>query len=293
VIDATHETRRPSTGEGFADAVTVSWADPDRGWFGMARLGLAGGGQGSALAVLFREREAAAALARGGLDVPPDADWAALELAGLRMTVDAPLERWTVAYAGTEASFELELEAISAPAELAGADPVAELGGMAGYEQLVAVRGRVSAAGQSAQVQGLGQRGHAWGVADWSRLELTRSVSAWLGEEHGGVVLSSLRPAGAAAHADEAVWAAVVEQGEPLPVAEPRLSTTYDGDGHQRRAGLELWVDDEDGYPYRAAGEVLCGSSLDLGALRLDLAFLRWHAEGTEGVGRYDVLREA
>ena len=293
MIAATHETRRPSSGEGFTDAVTVSWADPERGWYGMARLGLADDGQGSALAVLFRGREAVAALARGGVEAPPNADWPALELAGLRMTVDAPLERWTLAYTGTDAHVELELEAISAPAELAGADPVAELGGMAGYEQLVAVRGRVSAAGQTAQVAGLGQRGHAWGVADWSRLELARSVSAWLGADHRGVVLSSLRPAGAAAHDQEAVWAAVVEQGEPLPVADPRLSTTYDGDGHQRRAGLELWLSDEDGYPYRAAGEVLCGSSLDLGALRLDLAFMRWHAEGTEGVGRYDVLRKA
>jgi hypothetical protein len=293
VTDAALETRRPATGEDFADAVTVSWADPERGWYGMARLGLAGDGRGSALAVLFKGREAVAALARGALDVAGDADWSALELAGLRMTVEAPLERWTVAYAGTDAGFDLELEAISAPAEPAGTDPIAALGGMTGYEQLVAVRGRVQAAGETAQVDGLGQRGHAWGVADWSRLELTRSVSAWLGEEHGGVVLSSLRPAGAAAHDEEAVWAARVEQGEPHPVADPRISTTYDGDGHQRRVGLELWVSDEDGYPYRAAGEVLCGSSLDLGALRLDLAFMRWHAEGAEGVGRYDVLRKA
>ena len=38
---------------------------------------------------------------------------------------------------------------------------------------------------------------------------------------------------------------------------------------------------------------MICGSSLDLGQLRLDLAFMRWHAEGAEGVGRYDILRRA
>ena len=65
------------------------------------------------------------------------------------------------------------------------------------------------------------------------------------------------------------------------------------GDGHQRRAGLELWMSEEEGYPHRAAGEVICGSSLELGALRLDLAFMRWHAEGVTGVGRYDILRKA
>jgi len=41
------------------------------------------------------------------------------------------------------------------------------------------------------------------------------------------------------------------------------------------------------GSPRRRAG-----SSLDLGALRLDPAFFRWRSEGAEGVGRYDVLRK-
>ena len=60
-----------------------------------------------------------------------------------------------------------------------------------------------------------------------------------------------------------------------------------------RRAGLELWPADEESWARRAAGEVLCGSSLDLGALRLDCAFFRWHLEGRTGVGRYDILRRA
>ena len=72
-----------------------------------------------------------------------------------------------------------------------------------------------------------------------------------------------------------------------------RLSTTYDGDGHTRRAGLELWPAGDDEWARRAAGEVLCGSSLDLGALRLDCAFFRWQLEGRAGVGRYDILRRA
>jgi len=76
-------------------------------------------------------------------------------------------------------------------------------------------------------------------------------------------------------------------------VDEPRLSTTYDEDGRQLRASLELWVGEEDDYPRRAAGEVLCGSTLDLGALRLDCAFLRWRMGGRSGVGRYDLLRRA
>ena len=78
-----------------------------------------------------------------------------------------------------------------------------------------------------------------------------------------------------------------------LEIADPRLSTTYDADGHTRRAGLELWPSGEEVWARRGAGEVLCGSSLELGALQLDCAFFRWHLEGRAGVGRYDILRRA
>ena len=83
------------------------------------------------------------------------------------------------------------------------------------------------------------------------------------------------------------------QRGPSFAIDDPRLSTTYDGDGHQRRAGLELWVGEEDGYPRRGAGQVLCGSSVELGQLRLDCAFFAFTLDGREGVGRYDVLRRA
>jgi hypothetical protein len=72
---------------------------------------------------------------------------------------------------------------------------------------------------------------------------------------------------------------------------EPLLSTTYDADGRQRHAGLEVWPEGDDAVPHRAAGEVLCGTTLDLGRQRLDCAFFEWKMEGRSGVGRYDVLR--
>ena len=264
-------------GAGFSDAVTISWADAERGWYGMARLGVADG-VGSALAVLFRGREVVDVLAEGSIAVE-GSNWSTLAIGPLRTTVAVPNERWTVTW---DDHFELELEAVSAPVERAG--------DMEGYEQLLRVHG--TALGE--EVDGLGQRGRGWGVADWSSLSLVRTVSAWLGAERGGIVAESRQREGAAGHDDEALWAALVKSGEPVRVHEPRLSTTYDGDGHQRRAGLELWMtEDDEAFPVRAAGEVICGSSLDLGALRLDLAFFRWHSEGAEGVGRYDVLRKA
>lgn len=285
MIDAAHETRRPATGPGFADAVTFSFADRERELYGLARLGLAGD-RASALALLIRGRAPVGVLAEGGIGVDADADWAGVAAGGLRTAIQAPLERWTVAYEAADHGFDLEFEALSAAAPV-NAVPAAE-----GYEQLCRVTGRARVGDEVLEVAGLGQRGHGWGAPDWDAVELTRAVSVWIdGDGDGdGVALSGARASGAAGHAAEQVAAVLVEAGEPVAVADPRLSTTYDGDGHTRRAGLELWVT-EDGYPLRAAGEVLCGTSLDLGALTLDVAFLQWHSEGREGVGRYEILR--
>jgi len=279
VIGPDDERARPATGPAFADAVTFAFADAGAEAYGLARLGLSGDRSASALAVLFEGREPVAAIARGGIGAGDGADFAALEAAGLRATVEEPLRRWTVALDG---AFELRFEAASPPAEV-------EAGGMAGYEQLCRVAGTVRG-GRS--VDCLGQRGHTWGEPDWDRIALTRSVAAWL-DGDTGVTLTGVRPAGVEDQAGEAVSAALLDRDGGRPVEEARLSTTYDGDGRQRRVGLELWLGGEDDYARRAAGEVLCGSTLELGQLRLDCAFLRWHMDGRAGVGRYDVVRHA
>ena len=278
------ESRRPASGDAFSDAVSFAFADAERGLYGVARLGM-GGGNASALALLMRGREPVGALAEGGLPLAGDADWSDFSAAGLRASVRSPLESWGLFLDGPEFGFDLVFEAISAPGEVAA---VAD-----GYEQLCRVTGTVRAGDDVVEIDGLGQRGHSWGEADWSGLSLTRSVSAWLGDDAlGGVALACARPSSVEGHERESVAAMIVEGGEAVLVGDPRLSTTYDGDGHMRRVGLELWVTD-DGYPLRAAGEVVCGTSLDLGSLTLDIAFLRWHAEGREGVGRYEIVRRA
>jgi hypothetical protein len=186
-----------------------------------------------------------------------------------------------------EDAFELDVEALGPPAALDPGHTVAKAGGMQGYEQLCRFRGTV----RGRTIDCLGQRSHSWGAPDWSKLALTRSLSAWFDTETA-VSVSAVRPASAKHHADEAVAATLFEAGVPVDVAEPLVSTTSDGEGRQRHAGLELWLDPE-GYPRRAAGEVLCGTTLDLGRLRLDAAFFAWHMDGRTGVGRYDVLRRA
>lgn len=291
MITPEHETARPATGPGFSDAVTFAWADADARLYGLARLGLSGGA-GSALAVLFSGRDPVAATARGGIELPDGADYAELSAGGVSSTVRTPLREWTVAFDGGESGFELRFEALVPPAEVDAGEPIARAGGMVGYEQLCRVSGTVRAGGAERSIDCLGQRSHVWGEPDWERIEETRSVAAWM-DDGTAVTLTAVRPRAAKGQDGDAVWAALLDPAGSLHVDEPRLSTTFDGDGRQRRAGLELWVGDEDGYPRRAAGEVLCGSTFDLGQLRLDCSFFVWHMEGRDGVGRYDLVRRA
>jgi len=294
-IGPEHEPPRQDAGEGFSEAVTVAFGDASAELFGVARLGLAEGGA-SGLTLLFWRGEPVAVRAEGGAEVDGASSWDQVSAAGLDTSVVEPLRLWRLHFAGDEAAFDLELEATGPLAELPADHPVARAGGMEGYEQPVRVRGEATVGDARVAVDGLGQRGHSWGAPDWKRIELTRAVTAWMGDDLA-VTLTAVRPAGKRDHAAEAVAAAILDRDEDgvahaIDVLEPRLSTTYDDEGRQRQAGMELWVD-EDGYPRRAAGELVCGTSLDLGRLRLDCAFFHWRMEGRQGFGRYDVLRRA
>jgi hypothetical protein len=279
------EAPRPFRKPGDTDAVTYAWADPESGLYGLARVAAGvnadGVAQSSALAVAFEGREPLGAIAEAG-ETPP------VELVA---ETDAPLERWTLRAQG-ELAFELTFEALTPPAEYGGRQAVVKAGGMEGYEQVCRVRGTMRAGASERPVRGLGQRGHSWGNPDWDKIALTRAVGAWF-DDGTGTVVATVRPAKAQHHSDEGMWAAVLDSERAVSVEEPRLSTTTDEAGRQIRAGVELWVTKDDDYPLRGTGEVLAGSTLELGALRLDVAFFSWHIEGRTAIGRYDVLRRA
>jgi len=273
----------------FRDSVTFSFGDAAAKLYGLARLSH-GSGAANGLAVLYAGDQPVAASAGPGADGAGAETWDAVEAAGVSVVVELPLHAWNVRFAGDGGGFDLRFEACSAPAELAGDDAVVRAGRMQGYDQLCRVTGDVTHGGRTHQVRCLGQRGQLWGNPDWSRIELARTVSAWLGEDRA-LTLTAVRPAKSKGHLDEALSGFVFEDGEAIEIADPRLSTTYDGEQRQRRAGLELWMDEEGDVARRVAGEVLCGTSLDLGEQRLESAFFVWRMEGREGVGRYDVLR--
>ena len=288
---ADHEGVRPPTGDGFADSVTVAFGDPDADVYALARLGIVPGAEAraSALAVLCSGGRPVAAVAKGQIDVPSP-DWAEIDAAGLRMQTDQPLRAWRVAFTGEAASFDVRCSAVTPPIELGADSPAALAGGMQGYDQLVRVAGTATVGGAERKITALGQRTHAWGIADWDRMESVRTVGAWLGDDRA-VGLQAVRRPGARGHEADAVSAWLLGEEGAHALSEARLSTTYDDEGRQRRAGLELWEQEDSEYPHRIAGEVVCGSTLDLGALRLDTAFFRFRMEGQEGAGRYDLLR--
>lgn len=291
-IAAEHDAPQPHAGAGFVDAVTVAFSDPDRRTSGLMRIGISEDGA-SGLAILFDGEQTVTARARGGQPlVDSSAErWDDIAVAGVRHAVVQPLTAWTASFDdGDGNGFDLRLTATSSPVASPADTELARVGGMVAYEQLCAVEGVVRISGTTRTICCAGQRGHAWGVPDWDRIELVRTVSAWL-EDRSGVLISAVRPLGATPEV-EAISGALVLDGVPTTVPRVHLTTSVDGEGRQRRAGIELWTDPER-WPHRAAGELACGSSLDLGRLRYDCAFFDWRMEGRTGMGRYDVLRRA
>ena len=174
---------RPAQGDGFSDAVTVAFADGAAELYGVARLGLSAGAA-SGLAILFRGGEPVVVSAEGGVELSsPPSSWDEVSAAGLDLTTVEPLRAWRLQFAGDEAAFDLELEAIGAVAELDSGHDVARAGGIAGYEQPVRVRGSATVGDERIAIDGLGQRGRSWGAPDWDRIELARTVSAWLDDD--------------------------------------------------------------------------------------------------------------
>jgi hypothetical protein len=241
-------------------AGTFAFGELGSGRFGLAHLAYEGHGLAAAFA--------------GGELVAQTSDGTQVEIAEVEQA-----RLWRVRFDGDGGGFDLEFAALT--------DPVAFDDG---EDQLCRVTGTVTARGGTEPIECLGQRAGA-GSGPPAEGTLLRWLGAWFGEDEA-ILARAERAPGADAEA-EAVAVHLVE-GEPpaaVRVADPRLSTQYDAQGRQRRAGLELWVGEEDDFPRRAAAEVVCATTFDFGAVRLDWAFLHWRSHGREGAGVYDILR--
>jgi hypothetical protein len=122
---------------------------------------------------------------------------------------------------------------------------------------------------------------------EWDRLDVLRGVTA-LFDEGNAVLALARRPRGAMGHGQEKVVAWLLAGGEARQVEDARISTVYDGEGRQRNAGLELWLDGED-FPRRASGTAVAGTTLSLEGLRVNAAVFSWQMEGRHGAGAYEL----
>ncbi len=108
----------------------------------------------------------------------------------------------------------------------------------------------------------------------------------------GLLALSAVRPEGSPGHGEESIAAVICgADGAPVDVSETLLSTEYGPDGVQRRATLELWLDDEDGQPLRGAGTLISASAVEHPDQSGTIAFFRWSLQGREGLGHYEIVR--
>ena len=169
--------------------------------------------------------------------------------------------------------------------------------GIEGWHQLVRVSGRFGrGAGQHEhEVECLGLRSSWSDAVDLAKFASIRAVSAWFDPDEA-YALTAFRPRKAKAHDGDAVAAAAITPDGAPAVEDPRLSTTYAGDGWPARAGLELWLasdpESDQHYPRRASGKAAGARAQTLaGDFELQAEPFRWHSRGREGAGMYVLAR--
>lgn len=180
---------------------------------------------------------------------------------------------------------DLQAEAI-AP-EPGSATAPAERPPAAGLQELCRVRGVVTHDGTERRIDCLGARSEVDGI-DPSSLSSVRAVGGWFDDDEAFALLA-LRRARTPGQEADVMAATLFDPDGWIAVSDPRLSTTYDGDGVPTRVNLELWVSEgEHEFPRRAAGEAAAaGAGLSRPGLDVRAVPLRCHSRGREGSGIY------
>jgi hypothetical protein len=164
-----------------------------------------------------------------------------------------------------------------------------------GFDQLCRVRGSVMLDGAELEVDCSGRRGAYAEGFDVDRLESVRDISAWF-EPADGLALVALRPRRSRGQESDLITAVVFDSDVPHTITDPRLSTTYSAAGQPLRAGVELWLgdDEEEQYPRRALGEAVGdGATGHVAGFEVRAQPFRWQSRGRDGAGLYLLARQA
>lgn len=185
-------------------------------------------------------------------------------------------------------------------AQLEPAEGGLRLGGE-GLELAVSPDGRATGSGMIAgterRIEAPAWRLPVGRTGDFDSLRL---AAGWF-DDQDGLALLALRSPKARGQESDRIEAVLVEAAKAQTVNDPRLSTTYTGDGVPARAGVELWVsepgaDSESSSerPHRAAGEAVgTRTSWRADGLELGAQPFRWHSQGRDGDGVYVLGRAA
>jgi len=152
-----------------------------------------------------------------------------------------------------------------------------------GRQELCRVTGSVA----GAEIDCVGVRTELTQVRP-GELGSVRGFSGWVSADEA-VTLLALRSGSEAHQEHDLVAATVFDPDGWMSSHDPRLSTTYDGDGHPTRATLELWFSrGEREFPRRAAGEA-AGPAVTVAGDEATLRVLplRCHSRGSDGAGVY------
>ena len=118
---------------------------------------------------------------------------------------------------------------------------------------------------------------------------LERSLAIGFDRELSLAMLAR-RPGSATEHGDEELGA-VVFRGDPPAAAvaqRPLLSSTYDGGGLVRHAGIEVWEEEESEYALRVGGEALTsGEIVHPDGARSRVTFMAFHHREHRALGSY------
>jgi hypothetical protein len=180
---------------------------------------------------------------------------------------------------------------------------VSAAGGDAGdlrgeFDAVCRVHGGITVDAVEHDVDTLGRLAVHAGAGELDKFHSVRDVSAWFDPAHGLSVVA-LRPRKARGQDADLVSAVALEPEGPLAIEDPRLSTTYAGDGRPLRVGLELWIsagddDEEAQYPRRATGETLgVVATGRLGSFDVLAQFVRWDSRYGDGAGVYLLAQQS
>jgi len=185
---------------------------------------------------------------------------------------------WSLSWAGSDLT-------------LSPTPPDAASEGIDGSLELCRVSGTVILGGATCEIDCAGVRSTQ---LPSRRFDSSRLVAAWFPGD-AGMALLAIRPSGAKGHERDSVLAAVRGETEPATVFDPRLSTTYEGDGTPRRLGVELWLgenEEADLHSRRFAGESLNSiATLQSAGVRIDGYALRCQGGDASGPGVYLIAR--